>query len=167
MSVIAIQGRSTLRKNIAECIIEFLKTKLVIKPLQFIFKIRTQQYLDKLENSSPNTVGNDVLLLLKKNSLKPIPFFEDHDLKHLILGYEMSSEEEVRMQFYLLGNGNRSISCLLFVLSGLLLPSCWETFYNDYNKGKNSQNILNLKLDNCLNLLTSQLYSKYRNKQKY
>ncbi|MFM2268097.1 MAG: hypothetical protein RL757_1538 [Bacteroidota bacterium] len=163
MSVITVPVGSSFRKNVAEFAIEFLKIGLVIKPLQFLFKRRTQQYLLRLKMSPQNTIGNDIFRLLDKDALKPIPFFEEHDLKHLILGYGMSSEEEVRMQCYLLGNGNRSMSCLLFVLSGLLLPSCWKTFYDDYNKGKKSKNILNLKLEDCLHLSTTEIQHKYKN----
>lgn len=162
MNTTVIQLRTSLRRNVSEFIIEFLKIWFVIKPLQSLFRIRNQHNLLKLKNSLPNTVGSNILQLLIKNNLKPIPFYEEHDLKHLILGYGMSSEDEVRMQFYLLGNGNRSISCILFTMFGLLLPSCWKTFYKDYYKGKNATRILDIKLDDCINSSMAELRMKYK-----
>jgi hypothetical protein len=149
------------RKQITESIIELMKIWLVIKPLQFLFSNKTTQSYNKFKSSSEDSVGKDLYYLLEKNNLKLIPFYENHDLKHLILGYGMSSKEELRMQVYLLGNGNRSVSCVLFVLSGLLLPSSWKLFYQDYIKGKNAPSIIELSIDTCWNETTESIQKKY------
>lgn len=167
MNAIVIKPSVSKRKKIAEYLIEMMKIWLVIKPLQIAFARKNAHKTNLLKASPENSVGKDIAHLLELHNLHLIPFYEDHDLKHLILGYGMSSEEEVRMQVYLLGNGNRSLSCVLFVLSGLLIPSSWNLFYQDYLAGKNAPSILDLTLDYCLHQTTAELkerYSRFQNR---
>lgn len=123
MNVLTLRFEVSIRKRIAKLIIEFLKIWLVIKPLQIIFQSKNEQSLLSLKSCPENSVGKDVLKMIEEQNLKLIPFYESHDVKHLILGYGMTSENEIRMQAYLFGNGNRSLSCLLFLFAGVLLPS--------------------------------------------
>lgn len=145
---IAISGNLP-RLSFREKIVEGLKIWLVIKPLQLIFNSSVDLQLRNLTQLPKGTIGYDIYQLLNKYDLKIIPKFESHDLKHLILGYGMSSIEEIRMQMYLLGNGDYSIPCLLFVASGILFPKEWSTFHKDYKKGKRSPSILHLSISDC------------------
>ena len=150
MITIAIKSVS-FRKKIAENIIEFLKMFLVIKPMQFLHNpVYYAEKLELLRKMPSNTVGSDLAKMLDRGHLKLIPRFEEHDLKHLILDYGMTSEEEIRMQAFLLGNGNYSIFCILFLISGILLPSSWNIFYQDYKLGQCSPSILNLSISECM-----------------
>jgi ubiquinone biosynthesis protein Coq4 len=154
---------TTSRSGFAGKIIEAMKVWLVIKPLQRFSD--HEKYLSKLESMRQlpeGTIGHDIAGLLDAEGLEIIPKFENHDLKHLVLGYGMSPEEEVRMQAYLLGNGNYSFSCLLFVCSGLLLPRFWTTFYHDFKKGRVSRSILELNIDECMLLTTADVIRSYR-----
>ena len=160
---LTLTNSKSLRYRIAELIIETLKIGVAIKPLQFLFKNRNRQTRLMLENCTENSIGKDIIQLLEQNNLKLIPLYEEHDLKHIVLDYGMTSEEEIRMQAYLFGNGNRSLGCILFLLSGILLPSAWKKFHEDYCRGKNSPAILELKLDECMNVPTSELKAKYKN----
>lgn len=107
-------------------------------------------------------LGIVFLNMLNENNLDVIPYYEDHDLKHLVLGYGMTSVEEIRMQAFLFGNGNRSFSCILFLLSGIILPSAWNQFYLDFKKGKNAPDILNLTLEDCMNISLSDLKNRFK-----
>lgn len=158
-TILTYNQTTSFRYRLAENLIEGLKINLAIKPLQFLFKKKVKNARFALENCPENSVGKSVLNMLNENNLDVIPFFEDHDLKHLVLGYGMNSVEEIRMQAFLFGNGNRSFSCILFLLSGILLPSAWNLFYFDYKKGKNSPDILNLRLEECMNKSLSELKS--------
>lgn len=154
--------KETKGLRIAEVIIEILKINLAIKPLQFF--CRPKYYNDKLEqmrNLPKHTIGSDIAEMLDKKNLKIIPKYEDHDLKHLILGYGMSPIDELRMQAYLFGNGNYSLTCILFLSSALLLPHSWKKLYTDFKIGKQSQNILHLKLKDCLEENTESIKLKY------
>ena len=88
-------------------------------------------------------------------------------MKHIILGYSMSSIDEIRMQAYLLGNGYHSIFCLLFLVSGIIFPEYWNTFYQDYKKGKKSVSISKLVFENCKSKYTKDLKAMYAPKTTY
>ena len=143
------QNKSLQPLHFREKFVEGLKVCLVIKPLQFVFRSSMEKDTRDLQNAKKGTVGYTMYQLLRKHDLKVIPKFKNHDLKHLILGFGMSSIDEIRMQMYLLGNGNYSVFCLLFVASGLLFPKEWKTFLEDYRKGKNAPSILNLSIYDC------------------
>jgi ubiquinone biosynthesis protein Coq4 len=97
-----------------------------------------ETYLDSLPNG---TLGKATAQLLHKHQLHLIPNYESHDFKHVLLNYEMTPEDEVRMQFFMLGNGNYSFTCLAFLPFGLLLPELWKDFYTHYQWGKQTQPI--------------------------
>ena len=161
--VISFQHVDSFRTKIVESFIESIKVFFVIKPLQKLFYNEGfyEQKLIAMRNLPPNTVGNDLAKILDANELQLIPKYEAHDLKHLILGYEMTTRDEIRMQAYLFGNGNYRLSCILFLSSGILLPSRWEDFYSEYKKGKNAPSIINLSFDECIEKRTQDLRKKY------
>jgi hypothetical protein len=82
------------------------------------------------------TVGRDVARCLDDNKLRLVPHFESHDLKHVLLGYKMTPVDEIRLQAFMLGNGNRTIaSCIIFAF-GLLLPDAWPSFVREFKRGR-------------------------------
>lgn len=112
--------------------------------MQFFYKNRAKNILNALKLLPEGTIGSDLYKMLNNNKLKVILKFENHDLKHIILGYGMTSIEEIKMQAYLFGNGNKTIYCILFLASGLIFPEEWTAFYREYKKGKKSIYINNL-----------------------
>ncbi len=99
-------------------------------------------YEDKVErlNTYPEgTAGKEIAKCLKKHELRLVPGYESHDLKHVLLGYQMTPLDEIRMQAFMLGNGNWTLPSLLIFLFGfLLLFNHWRTFWQDFQKGKQS-----------------------------
>ena len=163
MIALEFQQRKISFKSLAEHLVDSIKSNCVIKPLQRIYSQRL--YDDKLmqmRNLPSNTIGNDIAKMLDENNLKLIPKSEDHDLKHLILEYGMATQDEIKMQAYLLGNGSRKLTCVLFLLSGILFPSLWKEYYQEYKKGKKSPSILKLSLEDCMKLQTNDMRKKYR-----
>lgn len=153
----------SIRRKMAENAIEFLKIYGFIKPMQwFSNKKHYHQKLEYMRSLPEGTVGFDIARILDKNDLELIPLFEEHDLKHLLLGYEMTTIEELRLQAYLFGNGNYSIFCVLFLATGLFLPSQWNTFYQDYQRGKLGNDILSLKIDESMLKKTESLKRLYQ-----
>lgn len=162
MQLLSLQPAPPLRKKTAEFIIESLKIGLTVKPLQLLYgKEHFAKELQQFKTLPAGTVGNDYAALLDQYSLKPIPRHENHDLWHVLLGYGMTSEEEIRMQAFLYGNGSRSIYCHLFLLSGLILPGSWKLFYADYLKGKATKCILALDITECCTESTSAIRQRY------
>lgn len=147
--------------RLRERFVEGLKVQLVIKPLQKIYRKQADARMRELNELPEGAVGKEVASLLNSNGLQLIPKYEDHDLKHLVLGYGMTSIDEIAVQAYLFGNGNRSITCMLFLSSGLLFPEHWKRFYQEYTYGKESPSILNLSLKNCMFESTKEVREKF------
>jgi len=160
---IVIQTEISRLRGFIGAQIELAKVYGIIKPLQFFHRNRCyDEKLDIMRNMEKGTTGRAIADMLDTNRLKLIPKFEEHDLKHTLLGYGMSPEEELRMQAYLLGNGNRSLFCSLFLSSGIFLPWIWKQLREDYDKGKNAPSILDIKIDESLPVPLYQLINKYR-----
>ncbi len=89
--------------------------------------------LDKLEEG---TLGKEIAKCLSANNLSLVPNYESHDLKHVLLDYEMTPLGEIRLQAFMLGNGNWSLpSILIFIYGAVLLPNRWSLFAADFEKG--------------------------------
>lgn len=88
------------------------------------------------------TLGKDIADCLEKNGLTLVPGFESHDLKHVLLDFKMTPVGEIRLQAFMLGNGNYSpASFAIFLFGALLLPDLWRTFYKDFQNGRNAKPI--------------------------
>ena len=93
--------------------------------------------VEQLKTMPEGTLGKDIANCLENNDLKPVPGFESHDLKHVLLGFRMTPEDEIRMQAFMLGNGNYSLPCIAILLYGALwLPDCWTLLWSDFQRGR-------------------------------
>ena len=119
-----------------------------------IYEQKTRQ----LQELPEGTLGKDIANCLEKNNLRLVPNYESHDLKHVLLDFKMTPVDEIRMQAFMLGNGNYSIpSFAIFLFGILLLPDLWKTFYKDYKNGLNSTPIKNWTIEEYANCQTSTL----------
>ena len=117
-----------------------------------------QKKVDKLNELEKGTLGKDIAECLLKNKLRLVPGYESHDLKHVLLDYKMNPVDEIRMQAFMLGNGNISIPSLAIFLYGfLLLPNKWRIFYKDYKRGLASQPIKHWQIEQYSNYCTTDL----------
>ncbi len=117
--------------------------------------------LAHLRTLEKGTVGREVAELLDSNGYRLIPKFEDHDLKHVILNYKMTMEDEIRMQAYLIGNGNYSFPCLAFLALGVFYPSVWSNIPKEYSNGRKRKPIHLLTLDTCKDKKLAMLKNEY------
>src|SRR5205807_6762352 len=75
--------------------------------------------------------------LLDRQGFKLLRNYEHHDAKHVLLGYGMDEEGEVRMQFFFLGNRRYSFPVLSTVIAGIILmPDKYKMFYMEFIKGR-------------------------------
>jgi hypothetical protein len=118
----------------------------------------------ELRNMESGTVGRELADLLDRQNLRMLPRFKEHDLKHLLLDYEMNSADELRMQAFLLGNGNRSIPCLLSLSYGLFRPFLWRSLAKAYWRGRRSPSILHLSIEDCKDQSLKELKKTYQSK---
>lgn len=95
--------------------------------------------VDELRKLEKGTLGKEIADCLDNHNLTLVPKYESHDLKHVLLDFKMTAEDEIRMQAFMIGNGNYSIpSFTIFFFGTLLLPDLWMTFYSDFKNGRNT-----------------------------
>ncbi|MGB1032473.1 MAG: hypothetical protein ACPGWM_07650, partial [Flavobacteriales bacterium] len=128
---------------------------------------RYHEKLSELRKLDRGTLGKAIANCLDEHDLDLVPMFESHDLKHVLLEYNMTPEGEIRLQAFMIGNGNYSIpSFAIFFFGAFLLPDLWPTFYGDFSKGRNTIPLANWTIENYaqhnLNDLKSQLMQERR-----
>lgn len=138
----------------------------IIWILEFIYgKNYLAPKLNHLRSLQLGTVGREIAEILDSKQYRLIPKFENHDLKHIVLEYEMTMKDEIRMQAYLIGNGNFTFPCLIFFSLGIFYPTIWKDLLNEYQKGKASKSIHFLTLDNCMELQLIDIKNEYGRKK--
>ena len=117
-----------------------------------------EQKAKELQTLPDGTLGKEIANCLEKNGLRLVPNFESHDLKHVLLDFKMTPVDEIRMQAFMLGNGNYSIpSFAIFIFGAFLLPDLWTTFYKDFKNGMNSKPISTWTIEEYAHCRTSTL----------
>lgn len=135
----------------------------IIWLLEHIYETETlKEKLSRLRTLDPGTVGREVAELLDRKGYRLIPKFENHDLKHIVLGYEMTMKDEIRMQAFLVGNGNLTLPCLIFLSLGIFYPSIWKDLPHEYEQGKKTKSISFLTLDNCMTKILKEIREEYK-----
>ena len=111
---------------------------------------RLRRKVDTLRRCAAGSLGKEIADILDRRGLTLVPGYESHDLKHALLGFEMTAEGEVRMQAFMIGNGNYSVpSFAIFAFGAVLLPDLWSTFRNDFQEGRNTRPISAWTIDRC------------------
>lgn len=113
---------------------------LSVSTIEFFSKMEPyKQKVSELRKLENGTLGKEIAECLDNHNLTLVPKYESHDLKHVLLNYKMTAEDEIRMQAFMVGNGNYSIpSFAILIFGAILLPDLWLTFYSDFKKGKKS-----------------------------
>lgn len=118
----------------------------------------SDQKFAELSQLPIGTLGKDIADCLEFNKLRIIPNFESHDLKHVLLNFKMTPVDEIRMQAFMLGNGNYTFPCIVILLFGIiLLPSKWATLYADFKKGQKAMPISSWTIDDYAQTSTADL----------
>lgn len=117
----------------------------------------------ELRQMEKGSLGKEIADCLDQYDLSLVPKFESHDLKHVLLDYKMTPEDEIRMQAFMIGNGNYSIpSFAIFVFGAALLPDLWSVFYSDFKKGQGTQKISKWNIDQYANHSLTNLRQKIK-----
>ncbi|HEY6161220.1 MAG TPA: hypothetical protein VI112_08355 [Bacteroidia bacterium] len=92
---------------------------------------------EELRKFPEGTLGRDLATLLDRQGYRLLRNYEHHDAKHVLLGYSMDEEGEVRMQFFFLGNRRYSFPVISTVLAGIvLMPDKWKSFCREFRRGR-------------------------------
>lgn len=101
-------------------------------------KKRQWQFSEKqLLEFKEDSLGRKLGEFYKRHGFSMIPKMENHDVHHLITGCGTQFEEEIAMQYLLLGNGKLNAHLLAaIVLGSLILPEYFRMYIRAYKKGQ-------------------------------
>lgn len=125
------------------------------KPYQKFIKKRKAWEINipELIQLPADSLGFHLGCFLLKYNFEIQPKLEDHDVIHVLTNTGISVVEEIGMQYYLFGNGKRSLYLLLVILSGTLFyPTKLSYFKNEFSKGKQAHPFYNLDFLNILSV---------------
>lgn len=112
----------------------------------------------ELSELPEGTLGKDIADCLDRNGLRLVRGFESHDLKHVLLDSKMNPLDEIRLQAFMLGNGNYSVaSFAIFIFGAFFLPDLWITFIKDFRAGRRTMPIKNWTVENYAHCQTETL----------
>lgn len=111
-----------------------------VAPYQYFKKNEAWQYnAEQLKGYPKNSLGYHMGEFLIANSFQLQEKLESHDVFHVLTGTGITVPEEISMQFYLLGNGKRSLYLFTVICIGTILyPECWRYFKSKYTFGKSA-----------------------------
>ena len=111
-----------------------------VAPYQYFKKNEAWKYNAKELKEYPNeSLGYHMGKFLVANSFQLQEKLESHDVFHVLTGTGITVPDEISMQFYLLGNGKRSLYLFTVILIGsMLYPEYWRFFRSKYNCGKSA-----------------------------
>lgn len=113
--------------------------KLTRKPVHFQYSI------DDLKQLPQHTLGRQLYFFLHENHLDLLPYYEKHDIKHVLLDYPPTDCGEVCLQAFMLANGRRTIPVVVSVLMGFLtMPEYYVDIINALKRGYNNISLKNL-----------------------
>lgn len=108
------------------------------KPYQKYFKKNDPWNIDteKLLEFPEESLGFHLGCFLLKYNFEIQPKLEDHDVIHILTNTGITVPEEIGMQYYLYGNGKRSLYLFMVIFTGTLFyPTKIRYFFRQFNRG--------------------------------
>lgn len=129
-------------------------TAHLIGPVVFNFGIKEEAWnmtTADLLNFPEASIGRVLGEFLKKNRLEPIAGVESHDVYHILFDFSPTLRDEIALQFFLKGNGKKSIASFGTSLGAwFLFPRQWQYFKTSYARGKECMDISKLNMKSIL-----------------
>lgn len=133
-------------------------------PYQRFFKKTNAWNVSKEELLSypEHSLGERLGVFLNQNSFDLQEKLENHDVFHVLTNTGVTVTEEISMQFYLLGNGKRSLYLFSVIFFGLLLyPDQLKLFRSAYKKGASALQFHQLNFLKMLHQPVSKIKSTF------
>ncbi|MCL9770253.1 hypothetical protein NAT47_07470 [Flavobacterium sp. HXWNR69] len=125
------------------------------KPYQRFFKKGNAWDINvnQLIQLPSDSLGFHLGCFLLKYNFEIQPKLEDHDIIHVLTNTGISVLEEIGMQYYLLGNGKRSLYLWMVIITGTLFyPTRFPYFKQQYLRGKGAHEFYGLDFLNMLSI---------------
>ncbi len=116
---------------------------------------------DELRSFPTGSLGKEIANFLDEHQIDFIPRAENHDVFHLLTGYTTTAEDEIAMQYWLVGNQKLTPYTIGTCLIGMLVfPEFWGQYMSAFRKGKSSPSIVHWDFEQLLysNAQSIQLY---------
>ncbi|MFY0482876.1 hypothetical protein ACI6PS_09725 [Flavobacterium sp. PLA-1-15] len=135
------------------------------KPYQKYFKKNEPWGLSRKEllGFEEKSLGFHLGCFLLKHDFQIQEKLEDHDAIHILTNTGVSVVEEIGMQYYLLGNGKKSLYLYMVVLSGTVFyPTKFKSFLSEYKRGKQALEFHYLDFYKMLNVPVSEIQNTFK-----
>lgn len=135
------------------------------KPYQKYFKKNQPWGLSRRELLSfeEHSLGFLLGCFLLKHNFQIQEKLEDHDAIHILTNTGVTVVEEIGMQYYLLGNGKKSLYLFMVVLSGTLFyPTKLRYFLCEFKRGKQALEFHYLDFFKMLNVPVVEIQKTFR-----
>jgi len=108
--------------------------------------LSTAELLEYPDGSLGKALGD----FLQEHHVDILKGAEYHDIQHVLLGYSISFKDEVALQFFLHGNGKKSIASVTTRIGAwCLLPTEWKYLKASYERGKKCKDVSKLNFKTC------------------
>lgn len=95
----------------------------------------------------PNSLGRRYYEYMSLNKISYKPNLIRHDIKHILLSYEMKMPDEMRLHTYLMGNRSFNfLGTIYLAVCLILVPEQLAVIKSDYRKGKLSKRLKGIDL---------------------
>lgn len=162
-----------LLKTFRSRMLVLLTHSIALPVLKIIRKKKPFPYSTEQLSALPyETVGNELWQTLNEKNLHLLPYYEKHDIKHVVLQYPFTDEGEVSLQFFMLANGRISFPVLTTVLFGIVtMPEYYSSFKTAYRRGQLAADLQNMDWFSIMELplcaVQEQINSTSRVKQQH
>lgn len=118
----------------------------------FLLRKRNWKYTaDDYRSMPENSLGRRLIGYMDEHNIPFKPRLVRHDLKHVLLDYEMNMPDELRIHAFLLGNRCYNPMAMLYLaLCTVIVPEIIPTLRKDFRRGRNSICLRSINLENYL-----------------
>ena len=126
----------------------FLTLKVYFPFCMWVYKGKGDCFpLPKMMAAPPGSLAYATGSFLTAMNLHPMRGYEEHDMKHTLLGYQASLRDEIAMQYFEWSNGNRSLPVLTVILFGtLVMPEEWKAYRAAFRRGGAATELRHIQL---------------------
>jgi len=138
-----------VRLNFRWRLIEWLSLKATHLS-DLLLQNRAWEYtLDDCSKMNKDTLGYSLFSYLDKNNLTFKSKLIRHDMKHILLNYEMKIEDELKLHAFLIGNKSYNLLGIIYLITcSLFVPEVIVKLKVDYKKGKMAEKLKYVDLQN-------------------
>jgi len=118
--------------------------------------------LKDFETMPECSLGYQLQLYLKRNFIEFKPNLIRHDIKHILLGYEMKMPDELKIHAFLLGNKSyNSLGMIYLLVCILIVPEIIPKLVSENKRGKNADCLHAIILQDYLTQDINSLRQKF------